>query len=152
MNAVAITFPWWEWWRKIILVSLEIMTLSYSGSRASQGALVVKSPSVHVGGLRDMSSVPGLGDPLKEDMGKTHSSIPAWRIPRTEEPGRATVHGVTKSQTKTKETAHKLHYQIFVSIWKKVYIYTIFINLYKEYIYIYIYGILFHFFFSIYFY
>ena len=114
------------------------MTLSYSGSRPSQGALVVKNPSVHVGGLRDMSSVPGLGDPLKEDMGKTHSSIPAWRIPRTEEPGRATVHGVTKSQTKTKVTAHALHYQIFVSIWKKVYIYTIFINLYKEYIYIYI--------------
>ena len=29
----------------------------------------------------------------------THSSIPAWRIPWTEEPGGATVHGVTKRQT-----------------------------------------------------
>ena len=28
----------------------------------------------------------------------THSIL-AWRIPRTEEPGRATVHGVTKSRT-----------------------------------------------------
>ena len=30
----------------------------------------------------------------------THASIPAWRIPRTEEPGRLhTVRAVTKSQT-----------------------------------------------------
>ena len=29
----------------------------------------------------------GQEDPLEEDMA-THSSIPAWRIPRTEEPGR----------------------------------------------------------------
>ena len=29
----------------------------------------------------------------------THSSILAWRIPRTEEPGGGTVHGVTKSRT-----------------------------------------------------
>ena len=28
-----------------------------------------------------------------------HSSILAWRIPWREEPGRATVHGVAKSQT-----------------------------------------------------
>ena len=28
----------------------------------------------------------------------THSSILVWRIPRTEEPGRATVYGVPKSQ------------------------------------------------------
>ena len=30
----------------------------------------------------------------------THSSILAWRIPWTEEPGGATVHGVAKSQTR----------------------------------------------------
>ena len=29
----------------------------------------------------------------------THSSIPAWKIPQTEEPWWATVHGVAKSQT-----------------------------------------------------
>ena len=29
----------------------------------------------------------------------THSSILAWEIPRMEEPGRATVHGVAKSWT-----------------------------------------------------
>ena len=30
----------------------------------------------------------------------THSSILAWKIPWTEEPGGATVHGVTKNQTR----------------------------------------------------
>ena len=35
----------------------------------------------------DPGSVPGLGDPLEESMA-THSSILAWRIPWTEEPGR----------------------------------------------------------------
>ena len=32
----------------------------------------------------------------------THSSIPAWRIPWTEEPGGATVHGVAKSWVQLK--------------------------------------------------
>ena len=36
--------------------------------------------------------------PLEKEMA-THSSILAWRIPWTEEPGGATVHGVTKSRT-----------------------------------------------------
>ena len=57
----------------------------------------------------------GLEDPLEKEMA-THSSILAWRIPWTEDPGesqgqrnlenpmdrgawRATVHGITKSQT-----------------------------------------------------
>ena len=38
-------------------------------------------------------------DPLEKEMA-THSSILAWRIPQTEEPGGLhTVHGVTKSDT-----------------------------------------------------
>ena len=40
----------------------------------------------------------GQEDPLEEGMA-THSSILAWRIPWTEEPGGLTVHGVPKSQT-----------------------------------------------------
>ena len=39
----------------------------------------------------------GWEDPLKEEMA-THSSILAWRIPGTEEPG-GVQSGVTKSQT-----------------------------------------------------
>ena len=37
-------------------------------------------------------------DPLESGM-TTHSSILAWRIPWTEEPGGATIHGVAKSWT-----------------------------------------------------
>ena len=40
----------------------------------------------------------GQEDILEKGMA-THSSMLAWRIPRTEDPGWLTVHGVTKSQT-----------------------------------------------------
>ena len=44
--------------------------------------------------------LPSLGgeDPLEKGMA-THSSILAWRIPWTEEPGRLTVRGVAKGRT-----------------------------------------------------
>ena len=38
-------------------------------------------------------------DALEKEMA-THSSILAWRMPWTEEPGEATVHGVAKGQTR----------------------------------------------------
>ena len=41
---------------------------------------------------------PGWEDPLEEGMA-THSNILAWRIPMDRGARRATVHGVTKSQT-----------------------------------------------------
>ena len=41
----------------------------------------------------------GWDGPLEKGM-VTHSSILAWRIPRTEEPGWFTVHGVAKSRTR----------------------------------------------------
>ena len=37
-------------------------------------------------------------DPLEKEMA-THSSILAWEIPWTEGAWRATIHGITKSQT-----------------------------------------------------
>ena len=40
----------------------------------------------------------GQEDPLEKEMA-IHSSNLAWKIPWMEEPGRATVHGVTKSRT-----------------------------------------------------
>ena len=55
-------------------------------SRASLIAQWVKNPSA----IQETQEtwVPSLGweDPLEEEMA-THSSILAWRIPRTEEPG-----------------------------------------------------------------
>ena len=42
-------------------------------------------------------------DPLEEEMA---TSILVWKIPRTEEPGGLTVHGVAKSQTRLSDWAH----------------------------------------------
>ena len=49
-------------------------------------ALVVKNLPVNAGDIRDVGSISGLGDSLDEGMAN-HSSILAWRIPSTEEPG-----------------------------------------------------------------
>ena len=49
--------------------------------------------------IRDTGSISGLERSL--DLA-THSNIHTWRISWTEEPGRATVHGVTKSWTRLK--------------------------------------------------
>ena len=49
-------------------------------------ALVVKNLPANAGDLRDAVGSLGQEDPLEEGMA-THSSILAWRIPWTEEPG-----------------------------------------------------------------
>ena len=49
-------------------------------------ALVVKNPPANAGDLRDVVSIPGSGRSPEEGVA-THSSLLAWRIPRTEEPG-----------------------------------------------------------------
>ena len=51
-------------------------------------------------------------DPLEEGLA-THSSILAWRIPWTEEPGRL-VHRVAESDT-TEATQHEIH----ISVWNE---------------------------------
>ena len=66
--------------------------------RTSQVVLVVKNPPDNAGDIRDASL--GQEDPLKEGMA-THSSILAWKIPWTEEPG-GLVHSVAKSWTRPK--------------------------------------------------
>ena len=48
---------------------------------------MVKNPSVSAGDLRGAPSIPGQEDPLEKEMA-THSSILAWRIQWTMEPGR----------------------------------------------------------------
>ena len=59
--------------------------LRYRG--ASQEALVVKNLPANAEDKRNMGRSVGPGDPLEEGMA-THSSILAWRVPWTEEPGR----------------------------------------------------------------
>ena len=47
---------------------------------------MVKNLPASAGDARDTGSIPGLEDPLEEEMA-THSSVLAWRIPWTEEHG-----------------------------------------------------------------
>ena len=54
----------------------------------------------------------GLEDPLEKEMASL-SSILAWRIPWTEEPGRAAVHGVAEESDMT-EVASQPHVQMRV--------------------------------------
>ena len=58
-----------------------------STSKQCQVALMVKNPSSKAGDVRHVDSVPGLGRSLEKEMA-TQSSILAWEIQRTEEPGR----------------------------------------------------------------
>ena len=64
----------------------------------SQVVLVVKNLPASAGDVRDMSSIPGLEAPLEEGMA-AHSSILAWRIPWTEEPGGLQFIGWQRGQT-----------------------------------------------------
>ena len=47
---------------------------------------MVKNPPANAGSKVDVSLIPGLG--ISSGGGNTHSSILAWKIPWTEEPGR----------------------------------------------------------------
>ena len=67
----------------------------FSLSKDTQVVLVVKNLTANARGVRDAGSIPGLGGSLEEGMA-THSSVLAWRIPWTEEPGG--VHGVPESR------------------------------------------------------
>ena len=56
---------------------------------------MVKNPPVKA---EDVRSIPGLEDPLEEEMA-THASILAWEIPWTEEPGGLPSIGLQESDT-----------------------------------------------------
>ena len=47
---------------------------------------MVNNLPASAGDVRDVGLIPGPEDPLEKEMA-THSSILAWRIPWTEEPG-----------------------------------------------------------------
>ena len=47
---------------------------------------MVKNLFANAGDTRDVGSIPGLEDPLEKEVA-IHSSILAWEIPWTEEPG-----------------------------------------------------------------
>ena len=53
---------------------------------ASQAVLLVKNLPANAGDVRNVVQPLGQEDPLEDGMA-THSSILAWRVPWTEEPG-----------------------------------------------------------------
>ena len=68
------------------LLILYFKYLALISTGTFQVALLVENSPANAGDARDTGSLPGSGDPLEEGMA-TLSSILAWRIPWTEEPG-----------------------------------------------------------------
>ena len=96
-----------EVWVQYLVRELDSIchNLSLPGSaklinRASQVVLVVKNPLANAGDIEMRVRSLGWEDPLEKEMA-THSSILAWRIPCTEEPGRLQSIG-SQSQTRRK--------------------------------------------------
>ena len=88
---------------------------------ASQMVLVVKNLPARAGDIKDVGSIPGLGRSPGGRHG-SHSSILAWRIPWTKEPGRLRPIGSRESQTPLKQRTGSLsmhvlcviHFNIFI--------------------------------------
>ena len=70
----------------------------YTKEWASQVVLVVKNKSANAGDVEMRVPSLVLEDPLEEGMA-THSSVLAWRIPGTGEPGGLPSMGCTESDT-----------------------------------------------------
>ena len=66
---------------------------------------MLKNLPASEGDTRDMGLIPGQRDLLEEEMA-THSSIFAWKIPQTEEPGRLQSTGSQRVR-QDRVTAHK---------------------------------------------
>ena len=58
----------------------------------------------------DVGLIPGLGNALEKEMA-THSSIIAWEIPWTEEPGSPWGHKESDTTERTHTNTHKLNMQ-----------------------------------------
>ena len=73
----------------LVITSVELSTFITNYlwfNWASQVALVVKNVPANARDIRDAGSIPGSGRSPGGEHGN-HSSVLAWRIPRTEEPG-----------------------------------------------------------------
>ena len=67
-------------------------------TRGFPGGSVAKNPSANAEETGGGGSILRAGSPLEKEMA-THSSILAWKIPWTEEPGKLQSIGSQKSQT-----------------------------------------------------
>ena len=75
---------------------------SYGNFMASQVVLVERNSPANAGDIRDVGSIPGWGRSLKEGM-TTHSSVLAWRVPGTEEPGGLQSSRIVQTRTRLKQ-------------------------------------------------
>ena len=77
----------------------------------------VKNPPANAGGTGDTDLIPGLGkSPGEREQIATHSSILAWNIPWTEEPGRLQSMGSQELDATDK----------YIYIYISIYIYVLF--------------------------
>ena len=76
---------------------VRLMSVFWGGVDFPGGAWV-KKIFANAGDARNMGSIPGLGGSLEEEMA-THSSILAWKVPWTEEPGGYSPCGHKESDT-----------------------------------------------------
>ena len=90
------------------------------GLLASQVALVVKNPPANAGDIEAWGQSLGREDPLEEGMEPTLVFLPGESVDRGA--WRATVHGVTKSQTRLKQfsmhtgTGDHVHRDVFFDL------------------------------------
>ena len=101
---------------------LEKKSVSLPKREVPQVALVVKNLPANAGGVRDTVWSLGQEDPLEKEMA-THSSILAWRIPLTEEPGRLQSMGLQRvvhdwSNLAQHSTAPRKETQTWALHWK----------------------------------
>ena len=73
--------PSTDWRRPTLIIKVTVLYSSFPGGTE------VKNLPANAGDTRDVVRSLGGEEPLEEGM-ETHSSILAWRIPWTEEPGR----------------------------------------------------------------
>ena len=88
----------------LINVKSNYFLLKYSWLAFCSGS-AIKESSCNAGATGDTGTISGREDPLEEGMA-THSSIPAWRIPRTEEPGRLQSTGLQRVGHDWSDLAH----------------------------------------------
>ena len=62
---------------------------------------MVKNPPANTGDIRDADSIPGSEDPLEKEM-VTHSMYSCLESPMDRRAWQATVHMITKNQTRLK--------------------------------------------------
>ena len=104
---------WWTFQRGSKKHALKGTSRLRGEEEVIPGSLVVKNPPDNAGATGGAGTVSGREDALEEGMA-THSSIPAWRTPRTGEPGRLQSTGLQRVGHDRSDLAH-VHTWLIIS-------------------------------------